>query len=325
VSLHTCRKLEQYNRQQEPVSPDDLALPAGMRLLVYGLSYLNEVTEAIVGAHMFAGNVSITDASVNSTEESTNCVPPEERLSRAPAHSIAVDISRRYAKYEFSSGAVLVAVNNYGPLQLSLSKSRLQALMVEHDFTHVVYMSPHSDDYFNARCLSTDPSWRGLDPRQGKRAEAFEGMRCPSDHGVTPSGYLDCVYGSVQFQTISKHILKRFHGAARLTIFMPFNFNTATLGPSSGTHQKYRTFYPGDFIAKVGSCRSQGSHESVVVCVNGREHIPARQEHPACIQGPILPVSKQLLHQIHMATVGIHRKALSRPSEAIARRVPNLV
>ena len=292
VSLHTCQRLEDHNRHNLPISPKELALPASMRLLLYGPSFLNEVSEAIVGAHMFVGDVSIADVHLhlNDTEESTSCLPREE-LSRA--HSIDVDIQRRQAKFTFASGAVLVAVNNYGPLQLDSSESRLQDLLAEHDFTHVVYMSPHSDDYFNARCVGTGPS-----------TEGFEGMRCPSDHDMDPASHLDCVYESSQLKTISKHFLKRYHhdhGAGRLTVFMPFVFRD-TKFPRRPTERLHRTFYPGDVIARVGSCKSEGSHESVVVCVDERGHTRAHRKHSTCMQGPVLPVAKELIRQI--ASVG---------------------
>ena len=302
VTLHTCQQLEDYNRHNTPVSPTELTLPAGMRLLLYGPSFLNEVSESIVGAHMFLGDVSVGDAHLhlNETDETTNCVPAQQ-LSRA--HSIEVDIQRRQAKFTFSSGSFLVTVNNYGPLQHGASESRLKDLMAEHDFTHVVYMSPHSDAYFNARCLGTTGT---ID------TEGFEGMRCPSDHGTAES-YLACVYKSIQLKTIFDHFSERYQfrsdlGAGRLTIFMPFNFESPLHGlpparPFSATSDSSEpsdipTFYPGDIIARVGSCKSQGSHEAVVVCIDEKQHVKAHVSHSACMQGPLLPVSRELIRQI---------------------------
>ena len=293
VSLHSCRQLENYNRRNAPVSPEELALPAGMRLLLYGPSFLNEVAEAIVGAHMFAGDVSVTDAhlTVNATEETTNCVTPE-RLSRA--HSIEEDIQRRQAKFTFSSGAFLVAVSNYGPLQLSSSESQLKDMLAENDFTHVVYMSPHSDAYFNARCLGAET---GHDS-----STDFEGFLCPSDDGRGPASYLACVYESTQLKTISDHFSERFQfhddrGAGRLTLFMPFVYKSTRQRRAGEVH---RTFYPGDVIARVGSCKSEGSHESVVVCVDEKDHPlgTAHRKHSVCMQGPLLPVAKRLMRLI---------------------------
>ena len=296
VSLHTCAKLEDYNRRHAPVSPEELALPAGMRLLLYGPSFLNEVAEAVVGAHMFAGDVSVTEAhlgdATKATEETTNCVTPE-RLSRA--HSIEEDIQRRQAKFTFSSGAVLVAVSNYGPLQRSSSESQLRDMLAENDFTHAVYMSPHSDAYFNARCLGAET---GHDP-----STDFEGFLCPSDDGRGPASYLACVHESAQFKTISDYFAERFRFTPepwrRLTLFMPFVYESPRPRPRPA-EEGHRTFYSGDVIATVGSCKSQGSHESVVVCVDEKDHPLGRahRKHSVCMQGPLLPVAKQLMRQI---------------------------
>lgn len=295
VSLHACAKLEDYNRRNAPVSPEELALPAGMRLLLYGPSFLNEVAETVVGAHMFAGDVSVTEAhlgdATKATEETTNCVTPE-RLSRA--HSIDEDIQRRQAKFTFSSGAVLVAVSNYGPLQRSSSESQLRDMLAQNDFTHAVYMSPHSDAYFNARCLGAET---GHDP-----STDFEGFLCPSDDGRGPASYLACVHESPQFKTISDYFAERFRftlGPPRLTLFMPFVYESPRPRPRPA-EEGHRTFYSGDVIARVGSCKSQGSHESVVVCIDEKDHPLGRahRKHSVCMQGPLLPVAKKLMRQI---------------------------
>lgn len=171
----------QFLNSLESPKHGELVVPAGLRVLFFGPSYMREVAQSVL-----CGNAVRTAEMLAWTEDTrskSNSPQTKGRVAVALTREddgAGVDYSGQwndaFARFTLRNDAVLTTVFNYEPLQLQRGPggvSSLAAFLEESAFDAAVFMAPHPKCYFDwvrnhslPMCNDNDPARPGVEERR---------------------------------------------------------------------------------------------------------------------------------------------------------------
>ena len=178
---------------------EDLLLPNGTHLLVYGTSHVRGVRQVLTSvARYFKYRVTSKLLSFSDDCDTGGDGSPEEETCGIMGDRPCQDAGLRRDEIEGGGGrAIITSVTNIAQYQLPEHADNLEKLITEADppFTHAYYMHAHTPKYFEAQCFKATT---GVAPDPAKVGDAAEqGDYCDI---VTPA----CQASTAQFAPFAK-------------------------------------------------------------------------------------------------------------------------
>ena len=183
---------------------EDLLLPNGTHLLIYGTSHLRSVRQVLTSvAKYFKHRVNSSLLSSSDGCDTSADGSPESPAEGEPCGIMGdrpcQDADLRRDEIEGGGGyrAIITSVTNIAQYQLPEHADNLEKLITEADppFTHAYYMHAHTPKYFEAQCFKATT---GVAPDPAKVGDAAEqGDYCDI---VTPA----CQASTAQFAPFAK-------------------------------------------------------------------------------------------------------------------------
>ena len=145
---------------------EDLLLPNGTHLLVYGTSHVRSVRQVLTSvARYFKYRVTSKLLSFSDDCDTSADGSPEEETSTCGIMGEACLMGAGLQREEIEGGgghAIITSVTNIAQYQLPEHADKLEKLIAEADppFTHAYYQDAHTPPYFEAQCVkATTGEW----------------------------------------------------------------------------------------------------------------------------------------------------------------------
>lgn len=136
---------------------EDLLLPNGTHLLVYGTSHVRSVRQVLTSvARYFKYRVTSKLLSFSDDCDTSADGSPEEEACGIMGDRPCQDAGLKREEIEGGGGhAIITSVTNIAQYQLPEHADKLEKLIAEADppFTHAYYMDAHTPPYFEAQCV----------------------------------------------------------------------------------------------------------------------------------------------------------------------------
>jgi len=154
---------------------EDLLLPNGTHLLVYGTSHVRSVRQVLTSvARYFKYRVTSKLLSFSDDCDTGGDGSPEEETCGIMGDRPCQDAGLRRDEIEGGGGhAIITSVTNIAQYQLPEHADKLEKLIAEADppFTHAYYTDAHTPPYFEAQCVKATTGVRPDPTKVGDGAE----------------------------------------------------------------------------------------------------------------------------------------------------------
>ena len=185
-------------------SLEDLLLPNGTHLLIYGTSHARSVRQVLTSvARYFKHRVTSRLLSVSdhcdTSADGSPAYPANEYTCGILGDRPCWDADLRREEIKGEGGhAIITSVTNHAQYQLPENADRLEKLIAEADppITHAYYMHAHTPEYFEAQCVKAKT---GVMPDPTKVGDNAEQEACDI---TTP----ECQASTAQFAPFAKRL-----------------------------------------------------------------------------------------------------------------------
>ena len=233
------------------VNASELRLPAGMNLLAFGPSWMNQLVDATLAANAFAQKQDVL------VEKLAELYPSEDGHGCDTYQDMICRNKNCFAKYVFDNSASLTRVSNYDRMHRGGldALDRLRRLAERQHFTHVAYMVPHNRDYFEIQCCKQQGGCNEeLQRRVALQNKSSHQMWCESSMGT--SGYLACVKSLPTWQILEQAMAKR---NGKIMLVLPWFFHELEPGATGHANMSGRLFETNPIAKRFGCARSMAS------------------------------------------------------------------
>ena len=261
---------------------EDLLLPNGTHLLIYGTSHARSVRQVLTSVaryfkHRVTSRLLSGSDDCDTSADGSPAYPASETcgiLGDRPCW----DAELRREEIEGEGGhAIITSVTNHAQYQLPEHADRLDKLIADADppITHAYYMHAHPPEYFEAQCIKATT---GVMPDPTKVGDNAEQEACDI---TTPA----CQASTAQFAPFAKRLPQvGVRGGIHLK-----HADDPTSKPTSAAarvHDTYRDFIQGHLD---NNGRAQSAHACNIICAG------AGTEEQACAPAEGLALAWEVL------------------------------